>query len=83
MLLKLLEEDVPFSMMAGAELFSLQMSTIEALTQVFRRSISVRIKEETDIIEGEVVEIENENDKSVNNSGKTGCIVLKTTDIET
>jgi len=30
------------------------MSKTEALTQVFRRSIGVRIMEETEIIEGEV-----------------------------
>ena len=78
---KSLGEDVPFTMMAGSEIFSLEMSKTEALTQAFRRSIGVRIKEETDIIEGEVVEIEI--DKSVTNGGKTGRIVLKTTDIET
>ena len=52
---KSLGEDVPFTMMAGSEIFSLEMSKTEALTQAFRRSIGVRIKEETDIIEGEVV----------------------------
>ncbi len=35
-----------------------EMSKTEALTQAFRRSIGVRIKEETEIIEGEVVEIQ-------------------------
>ena len=44
-------------MLAGSELFSLEMSRTEALTQAFRRSIGVRIMEETEIIEGEVVEI--------------------------
>jgi len=34
------------------------MSKTEALTQAFRRSIGVRIKEETELIEGEVVEIQ-------------------------
>ena len=34
------------------------MNKTEALTQAFRRSIGVRIKEETEVIEGEVVEIE-------------------------
>ena len=34
------------------------MSKTEALTQAFRRSIGVRIMEETDIVEGEVVEIQ-------------------------
>lgn len=34
------------------------MSKTEALMQAFRRSIGVRIKEESVIIEGEVVEIQ-------------------------
>jgi hypothetical protein len=34
------------------------MSKTEALTQAFRRSIGVRIKEESEVIEGEVVEIQ-------------------------
>lgn len=34
------------------------MSKTEALTQAFRRSIGVKIMEETEIIEGEVVEIQ-------------------------
>lgn len=53
-----LGEDTPFTTIAGSEIFSLEMSTTEALTQAFRRSIGVRIVEETDIIEGEVVEIQ-------------------------
>lgn len=53
-----LGSDVPFTMIAGSEIFSLEMSKTEALTQAFRRSIGVRIKDETEIIEGEVVEIQ-------------------------
>lgn len=53
-----LGQDVPFTMIAGSEIFSLEMSKTEALTQALRRSIGVRIKEETEIIEGEVVEIQ-------------------------
>ena len=78
---KCLGEDVPFTMMAGSEIFSLEMNKTEALTQAFRRSIGVRIKEETEIIEGEVVEIEI--DKSLTSGSKTGRIILKTTDMET
>ena len=52
-----LGEETPFTMLAGSEIFSLEMSRTEALTQAFRRSIGVRIMEETEIIEGEVVEI--------------------------
>ncbi|CAI9722331.1 ruvB-like 2 [Octopus vulgaris] len=47
-----------FTSIAGSEIFSLEMSKTEALTQAFRKSIGVRIKEETEIIEGEVVEIQ-------------------------
>ena len=50
-------EETPFTSMAGSEIFSLEMSKTEALTQAFRRSIGVRIKEEAEIVEGEVVEI--------------------------
>ncbi len=50
--------DVPFTMLGSSEIFSLEMSKTEALTQAFRKSIGVRIKEESEIIEGEVVEIQ-------------------------
>lgn len=50
--------DVPFTMISASEVFSLEMSKTEALTQAFRRSIGVRIKEESEILEGEVVEIQ-------------------------
>ena len=53
-----LGSDVPFTMIAASEVFSLSMSKTEALTQAFRRSIGVRIKEETELIEGQVVEIQ-------------------------
>lgn len=53
---KALGEETPFTMLAGSEIFSLEMSKTEALTQAFRRSIGVRIKEEAEIIEGEVMQ---------------------------
>merc|ERR1719372_21167 len=53
-----LGSDTPFTTIAASEIFSLEMNKTEALTQAFRRSIGVRIKEETEIIEGEVVEIQ-------------------------
>ena len=40
-----LGEDTPFTSIAGSEIFSLEMSKTEALTQAFRRSIGVRIME--------------------------------------
>ncbi|KAI9023253.1 TIP49 C-terminus-domain-containing protein [Hyaloraphidium curvatum] len=73
--------DVPFTMIAGSEIFSLEMSKTEALTQALRRSIGVRIKEETEIIEGEVVEIQV--DRSPTGTSKTGKLTLKTTEMET
>ena len=41
---KAMSKDIPFTMLAGSELFSHEMSKAEALTQAFRRSIGVRIK---------------------------------------
>jgi len=74
--------ETPFTMIAGSEIFSLEMSKVEALTQAFRRSIGVRIKEDTEIIEGEVVEIQI--DRPVTGTGnKVGKLTLKTTDMET
>jgi len=78
---KALGEETPFTMMAGSEIFSLEMSKTEALTQAFRRSIGVRIKEEAEIIEGEVVEVEIE--KSTTSGARTGKVTLKTTEMET
>mmetsp|Transcript_12287 Transcript_12287/g.11120 ORF Transcript_12287/g.11120 Transcript_12287/m.11120 type:complete len:480 (+) Transcript_12287:55-1494(+) len=76
-----LGEDTPFTAIAGSEIFSLEMSKTEALTQAFRRSIGVRIMEETEIIEGEVVEIQI--DESTNSNEKTGRLTLCTTEMET
>merc|ERR1711970_1641147 len=78
---KSLGEETPFTMLAGSEIFSLEMSKTEALTQAFRKSIGVRIREEAEIVEGEVVEIEI--DKSAQSGAKTGKITLKTTEMET
>ena len=36
---KSLGEETPFTMLAGSEIFSLEMSKTEALTQAFRKSI--------------------------------------------
>ena len=81
---KSLGEETPFASMAASEIFSMEMSKTEALTQAFRKAIGVRIKEETEIIEGEVVEIEI--DKPVGsfaNAAKTGKLTMKTSDMET
>ncbi|XP_065896473.1 ruvB-like 2 [Dysidea avara] len=74
--------DTPFTSISGSEVFSSEMSKTEALTQVFRQSIGVRIKEETEIIEGEVVELQI--DRPVTGAGnKVGKLTLKTTEMET
>lgn len=81
-----LGEDTPFTMIAASEIFSLEMSKTEALTQAFRRSIGVRIMEETEIIEGEVVEI-TVDAPAPGAAGKgvekVGKLTLKTTEMET
>ena len=79
---KALAKDVPFTMMAGSEIFSHEMSKSEALTQAFRRSIGVRIKEETEMIEGEVVEIQIDR-PATGDAAKIGKLTLKTTEMET
>jgi len=74
--------DTPFYGIAGSEVFSLEMSKTEALTQSFRKSIGVRIKEESEMIEGEVVEIQI--DRPATGTGaKIGKLTLKTTEMET
>merc|ERR1719184_238784 len=74
--------ETPFTSMAGSEIYSLEMSKTEALTQAFRKSIGVRIREETEIIEGEVVEVQI--DRPASGTGaKIGKITLKTTEMET
>ncbi|KDQ15634.1 hypothetical protein BOTBODRAFT_130899 [Botryobasidium botryosum FD-172 SS1] len=76
-----LGSDVPFTMIGASEVFSLSMSKTEALTQALQRSIGVRIKEESEIIEGEVVELQI--DRSLTGATKTGKLTIKTTDMET
>lgn len=73
--------DTPFVSLSGSELFSLEMSKTEALTQAFRRAIGVRIKEETEVITGEVVEIEIE--RTAIEKEKIGKLTLKSTEMET
>lgn len=72
--------DVPFTTLSASEIFSLDISKTEALTQAFRKSIGVRIKEESEIMEGEVVEIQI--DRSVTGGAKQGKLTIKTTDME-
>lgn len=41
-LAKALGEETPFAMMAASEIFSMEMSKTEALTQAFRKAIGVK-----------------------------------------
>jgi RuvB-like protein 2 len=75
-----LGEDIPFNSIASTEVFSHEMSKTEALTQAFRKSIGLRIKEESEIMEGEVVEIQI--DRSVTGAAKQGKLTIKTTEME-
>jgi len=77
-----LGEDTPFTAMSASEIFSMEMSKTEALTQAFRQSIGVRIMEETEIIEGEVVEIEIDRPTG-GAADQTGRVTLRTTEMET
>ena len=87
-----LGDNVPFTSLSASELFSKSMNKTEALTQALRKSIGVEIKEESETIEGEVVDIEismdsnnNNNNNNNNDSGgkKHGQLTLKTTEMET
>ncbi|KAI8431434.1 hypothetical protein MSG28_015953 [Choristoneura fumiferana] len=77
--------DTPFTSMAGSEIYSLEMSKTEALTQAIRKSIGIRIKEESEIIEGEVVEVVVDRSAGGGGAGaaRVGRLTLKTTDMET
>ena len=80
-----LGSDCLFNSMSASEVFSLQISKSESLTQAFRKSIAVRIKESTELIEGEVVEISvdrNVNYNAASQPMKSGKLTLRTTDME-
>lgn len=71
----------PFVSISSSEIFSLDMSKAEALMQAFRKAIAVRIKEEVEVIEGEVVEIQIDRPTSTTGA-KRGKLTLKTLAME-
>jgi len=77
-----LGSDIPFCSLSATEVFSLEVSKTEALTQAIRRSMGVRIVEEQEVMEGEVVEIQIDTHSGAT-SNKTGRLTLCTTDMET
>lgn len=48
---------VPFCAMTGSEVYSAEVKKTEVLTENMRRSIGLRIKENKEVYEGEVIEI--------------------------
>lgn len=78
---KAIGEDTPFVWISASEIFSVDVSKTEALMQAFRKATGVRIKEETEVLEGEVVsvEVDRQNPTSQN---KTGRIAMKSADME-
>lgn len=74
--------ETPFAMISASEIFSLEMSKTEALMQSFRKAIGVRIKEETEVVEGEVVEIQIDRPAVAGAASKTGKLTMKTTEME-
>uniref|UniRef100_A0A915D0F0 RuvB-like helicase n=1 Tax=Ditylenchus dipsaci TaxID=166011 RepID=A0A915D0F0_9BILA len=78
---KAIGDDTPFVSISASEVFSVDVSKTEALMQAFRRAIGIRIKEETEVLEGEVVQVEV--DRPASGVGpKVGKLTLKTTDME-
>ena len=78
------DNDIPFCSLSATEVFSLEVSKTEALTQAIRRSMGVRIVEEQEVMEGEVVEIQIDTLAGGGGKvGKTGRLTLCTTDMET
>lgn len=73
--------DKPFVSISSSEIFSLEMSKAEALMQAFRKAIAVKIKEEAEVIEGEVVEIQIDR-PTATTGAKRGKITLKTMAME-
>jgi RuvB-like protein 2 len=83
-LAKSLGEETPFATMSASEIFSIDMSKTESLTQAFRKAIGVKIKEEAEVIEGEVVDLEIDRPTTGQAAQtKMGTLTMKTTDMET
>lgn len=77
------DTEVPFVTVSASELFSKDISKSETLLQALRKAIVVKITEETEIIEGEVVEIQIDRPATGVSGNKIGKITMKTTEMET
>jgi RuvB-like protein 2 len=81
-----LGSDVPFGNLSASQVYSLELSKTEALTQAVRKCMGVKIVEETEVMEGEVVELQIDSlleSTATGKPGVTGRITLCTTEMET
>jgi len=74
---ELKKTNTPTVVITASEIFSSTLSKIEILTQALRQSLGIEVKEASKILAGEVVNLQIDRE-----SGQTGKIVLKTTDVE-
>ncbi|KAH0471435.1 MAG: hypothetical protein KVP17_004146 [Porospora cf. gigantea B] len=78
-----MNEEAAFVHISGPEVFSMEVSKTEVLTQSLRRAITIKIQEVVEVIEGEVVELEVDRPAAGGQGKKTGKMTLRTTDMET
>ena len=65
---------VPFVPMVGSEVYSSEVKKVEILMENFRRAIGLRIKENKEVYEGEVIELTpEETENPLGGYGKTGA----------
>ncbi|CDW59206.1 ruvb 2 [Trichuris trichiura] len=74
-----LGKDTPMTILSGSEIYSVDVSKSELLAQAIRKSIGIRIKEESEVVQGEVIFLDITRSLT---GGKTGKLTLKTMDME-
>merc|ERR1711990_811960 len=68
---------VPFCPMVGSEVYSSEVKKTEVLMENFRRAIGLRIKENKEVYEGEVIELTpEETENPLGGYGKTVSSVI-------
>ena len=66
---------VPFVPMVGSEVYSTEVKKVEILMENFRRAIGLRIKENKEVYEGEVIELTPEEVRPQRGMHRGGCRV--------
>jgi DNA helicase TIP49 (TBP-interacting protein) len=66
---------VPFVPMVGSEVYSTEVKKVEILMENFRRAIGLRIKENKEVYEGEVIELTPEEVRPQRSMHRGGCRV--------